>query len=185
MSRRRLRRSALSRWSTKTASVVSTARTRWGSRGGPPPGPGQARIARCGTDGPLAARHRSNGRPVGAQRAGQRGGHRGAVHPSTAGSARRGARAAHPGRVGLAGPPEHAARDVVEVPRQRRQQPGVGDHGGPTWRCGPGGPARSRMLALQDEVVAVAAEGVSIDVADRLRWDQLLAGQPVDRRTSI
>lgn len=47
------------------------------------------------------------------------------------------------------------------------------------------GPARDLMLALQDEVVAVAhAEGIDLDRADLAAWDQVLAGQPVDGWTS-
>jgi 2-dehydropantoate 2-reductase len=48
------------------------------------------------------------------------------------------------------------------------------------------GPARRLMLALQDEVVAVAAaEGVALTAADRDRWDRVLAGQPADGWTSM
>lgn len=47
------------------------------------------------------------------------------------------------------------------------------------------GPARSLMLALQDEVVAVArAEGVDLGAADLAAWDEVLAGQPADGWTS-
>lgn len=48
------------------------------------------------------------------------------------------------------------------------------------------GPARRLMLALQDEVVAVAAaEGVTLTAEDRDRWHAVLAAQPVDGWTSM
>lgn len=48
------------------------------------------------------------------------------------------------------------------------------------------GPGRSLMVALIDEVVAVAAaEGIILDDADRAKWDGVLAGQPVEGRTSM
>jgi len=48
------------------------------------------------------------------------------------------------------------------------------------------GDARSLMLALIDEVVAVAAaEGVVLGPDDLARWDAVLAAQPADGRTSM
>ena len=48
------------------------------------------------------------------------------------------------------------------------------------------GPARSLMLALMDEVIAVAgAEGIALGEADLATWDGVLAGQPTDGRTSM
>ena len=48
------------------------------------------------------------------------------------------------------------------------------------------GPGRSLMMALIDEVVAVAAaEGITLDQADRAKWDSVLAGQPGEGRTSM
>lgn len=48
------------------------------------------------------------------------------------------------------------------------------------------GDARSLMLALVDEVVAVAAaEGVRLGQEDLDRWDGVLARQPADGRTSM
>ncbi len=48
------------------------------------------------------------------------------------------------------------------------------------------GDARSLMLALMDEVVAVsAAEGVPLGPGDIARWDAVLAGQPAEGRTSM
>lgn len=47
------------------------------------------------------------------------------------------------------------------------------------------GSARSLMMALQDEVVAVAhAEGVNLGAEDLAAWDRVLAGQPADGWTS-
>ncbi|GAA3614378.1 2-dehydropantoate 2-reductase [Marihabitans asiaticum] len=47
-------------------------------------------------------------------------------------------------------------------------------------------PARSLMVALQDEVVAVAAaEGVRLTATDVQRWYDVLEGQPADGRTSM
>ena len=48
------------------------------------------------------------------------------------------------------------------------------------------GPARSLMLALVDEVVAVAAaEGITLDEHDRERWDEVLASLPGEGHTSM
>ncbi|MEA5155549.1 2-dehydropantoate 2-reductase [Raineyella sp.] len=48
------------------------------------------------------------------------------------------------------------------------------------------GPARSLMLALMDEVIAVArAEGVELGADDLAAWDRVLAGQPEQGRTSM
>ena len=48
------------------------------------------------------------------------------------------------------------------------------------------GPARSLMLALMDEVIAVAgAEGIALGEADLAKWDGVLAGQPAEGRTSM
>lgn len=48
------------------------------------------------------------------------------------------------------------------------------------------GPARSLMLALMDEVVAVArAEGIDLDEQDLEKWDRVLAGQPAQGQTSM
>lgn len=48
------------------------------------------------------------------------------------------------------------------------------------------GPARSLMLGLIDEVIAVAqAEGVDLGPGDVARWDQVLSGQPEDGWTSM
>lgn len=48
------------------------------------------------------------------------------------------------------------------------------------------GPARELMLALQHEVMAVAApEGVRLDDQDLARWDAVLAGQPAQGWTSM
>lgn len=48
------------------------------------------------------------------------------------------------------------------------------------------GPARSLMLALMDEVIAVSGpEGVPLDDTDRERWDQVLNGLPPEGHTSM
>lgn len=48
------------------------------------------------------------------------------------------------------------------------------------------GPARSLMMALIEEVVAVArAEGIDLDQRDLAKWDRVLAGQPVEGQTSM
>lgn len=48
------------------------------------------------------------------------------------------------------------------------------------------GPARSLMLALRDEVIAVSGpEGVPLGEADCERWEQVLAGLPGEGRTSM
>lgn len=48
------------------------------------------------------------------------------------------------------------------------------------------GPARSLMLALMDEVIAVAgAEGIGLDADDLAAWDRVLAGQPARGQTSM
>lgn len=48
------------------------------------------------------------------------------------------------------------------------------------------GDARSLMRALMDEAIAVAnAEGVDLGPADLQRWDDVLAGQPDEGRTSM
>lgn len=48
------------------------------------------------------------------------------------------------------------------------------------------GPARSLMLALIDEVIAVGrAEGVDLGPDDVAKWDQVLSGQPEDGWTSM
>ncbi|KAB7744104.1 2-dehydropantoate 2-reductase [Nostocoides sp. F2B08] len=48
------------------------------------------------------------------------------------------------------------------------------------------GPARDLMMALIEEVRAVAgAEGVDLDDSDLEQWDRVLAGQPVDGMTSM
>ncbi|XVX19592.1 ketopantoate reductase family protein [Actinomycetota bacterium] len=48
------------------------------------------------------------------------------------------------------------------------------------------GPARSLMLALCHEVIAVAnAEGVALGEADLERWQRVLEGQPADGQTSM
>lgn len=48
------------------------------------------------------------------------------------------------------------------------------------------GPARSLMLALMDEVIAVSEpEGVPLGEADRHRWDEVLHGLPADGQTSM
>lgn len=48
------------------------------------------------------------------------------------------------------------------------------------------GPARSLMLALRDEVIAVSGpEGVPLGEADCERWDQVLAGLPGEGCTSM
>lgn len=50
----------------------------------------------------------------------------------------------------------------------------------------PDGPARSLMLALMAEVIAVGrAEGVDMGRADLARWDQVLANQPAAGLTSM
>lgn len=49
-----------------------------------------------------------------------------------------------------------------------------------------GGPARSLMMALVDEVMAVSGpEGVSLDETDRARWDEVLHALPADGHTSM
>lgn len=48
------------------------------------------------------------------------------------------------------------------------------------------GPARSLMLALMDEVIAVSGPaGVPLGDADRERWDEVLNGLPPEGRTSM
>ncbi|QGF24689.1 ketopantoate reductase family protein [Raineyella fluvialis] len=48
------------------------------------------------------------------------------------------------------------------------------------------GPARSLMLALMAEVIAVAEpEGVELGEADLAAWDRVLAGQPAQGQTSM
>src|SRR5699024_7814563 len=48
------------------------------------------------------------------------------------------------------------------------------------------GPARSLMLALREEVIAVSApEGVPLGDADRERWDTVLGGLPGEGHTSM
>lgn len=48
------------------------------------------------------------------------------------------------------------------------------------------GPARLLMLALMDEVIAVAGpEGVDLGGADLAEWDRVLAGQPAQGLTSM
>ncbi len=48
------------------------------------------------------------------------------------------------------------------------------------------GPARSLMLALRDEVIAVSGpEGVPLDSADSARWDEVLRGLPSEGQTSM
>ena len=48
------------------------------------------------------------------------------------------------------------------------------------------GPARSLMLALRDEVVAVSRpEGVPLDEADTARWEEVLRGLPAEGHTSM
>lgn len=48
------------------------------------------------------------------------------------------------------------------------------------------GPARSLMLALMDEVIAISrAEGVPLGPDDLALWEQVLAGQPADGWTSM
>ncbi|WOP18151.1 2-dehydropantoate 2-reductase [Raineyella sp. LH-20] len=48
------------------------------------------------------------------------------------------------------------------------------------------GPGRSLMLALMDEVIAVARpEGIDLGEADLAAWDRVLAGQPPQGQTSM